>query len=76
MNFGLEQRPLNFLSPVTSLKILKEMGIPDHLTCLLRKLYAGQEALLQYSCLEIPWTEEPGGCNPQGHTESDTTEVT
>ena len=25
-------------------KILKEMGIPDHLTCLLRHLYAGQEA--------------------------------
>ena len=25
-------------------KILKEMGIPDHLTCLLRTLYAGQEA--------------------------------
>ena len=25
-------------------KILKEMGIPDHLTCLQRKLYAGQEA--------------------------------
>ena len=25
------------------LKILKEMGIPDHLTCLLRNLYAGQE---------------------------------
>ena len=25
-------------------KILKEMGIPDHLTCLLRKLYVGQEA--------------------------------
>ena len=25
-------------------KILKEMGIPDHPTCLLRKLYAGQEA--------------------------------
>ena len=24
-------------------KILKEMGIPDHLTCLLRNLYAGQE---------------------------------
>ena len=28
-------------------KILKEMGIPDHLTCLLRKLYAGQEATLE-----------------------------
>ena len=26
-------------------KILKKMGIPDHLTCLLRKLYAGQEAI-------------------------------
>ena len=25
-------------------KILKEMGIPDHLSCLLRNLYAGQEA--------------------------------
>ena len=25
-------------------KILKEMGIPDHLICLLRNLYAGQEA--------------------------------
>ena len=25
-------------------KILQEMGIPEHLTCLLRNLYAGQEA--------------------------------
>ena len=25
-------------------KILQEMGVPDHLTCLLRNLYAGQEA--------------------------------
>ena len=29
------------------LKILKEMGIPDHLTCLLRNMYAGQEAQLE-----------------------------
>ena len=28
-------------------KILKEMGIPDHLTCLLRKLHAGQEATVR-----------------------------
>ena len=28
-------------------KILKEMGIPDHLTCILRNLYAGQEATLR-----------------------------
>ena len=29
------------------LKILKDMGIPDHLTCLLRNLYAGQEATVR-----------------------------
>ena len=28
-------------------KILQEMGIPDHLTCLLRKLYAGQKAIVR-----------------------------
>ena len=28
-------------------KILKEIGIPDHLTCLLRNLYAGQEATVR-----------------------------
>ena len=28
-------------------KILKEMGIPDHLTCLLRNLYADQEATVR-----------------------------
>ena len=39
---------LTMLEPLTvwitkNWKILKEMGIPDHLTCLLRNLYAGQE---------------------------------
>ena len=29
------------------LKTLKEMGIPDHLTCLLSNLYAGQEAIVK-----------------------------
>ena len=28
-------------------KILKEMGIPEHLTCLLRNLYTGQEATVR-----------------------------
>ena len=28
-------------------KILKQMGIPDHMTCLLRNLYAGQEATVR-----------------------------
>ena len=31
----------------TNWKILKEMGTPDHLTCLLRNLYAGQEAIVR-----------------------------
>ena len=31
----------------TNWKILKEMGIPDHLTCLLSNLYAGQEATVR-----------------------------
>ena len=31
-------------------KILKEMRIPDHLTCLLRNLYAGQEATVRTGC--------------------------
>ena len=32
------------VDPHKLLEILKEMGIPDHLTCILRNLYAGQEA--------------------------------
>ena len=31
----------------TNWKILKEMGIPDHLTCFLKNLYAGQEATVR-----------------------------
>ena len=31
----------------TNWKILEEMGIPDHLTCILRNLYAGQEAIVR-----------------------------
>ena len=36
-------------------KILKEMGIPDHLTCLLRNLYAGQEATVRTGHGTIGW---------------------
>ena len=36
-------------------KILKEMGIPDHLTCLLRNLYAGQEATIRIGHGIIDW---------------------
>ena len=36
-------------------KILKEMGIPDHLTCLLRNLYAGQEATVRTGHETMNW---------------------
>ena len=36
-------------------KILKEMGIPDHLTCLLRNLYAGQEATVRTGHRKTDW---------------------
>ena len=36
-------------------KILKEMGIPDHLTCLLRNLYAGREATIRNEHGKTDW---------------------
>ena len=38
-------------------KILKEMGIPDHLTCLLRNLYAGQEAAVRTGYGTTDWVQ-------------------
>ena len=38
-------------------EILKEMGIPDHLTCLLRNLYAGQEATVRTGRGTTNWLE-------------------
>ena len=36
-------------------KILQEMGIPDHLTCLLRNLYADQEATVRTGHVTLDW---------------------
>ena len=38
-------------------KILKEMGTPDHLTCLLRNLYAGQEATVRTGHVTTYWIQ-------------------
>ena len=38
-------------------KILKEMGIPDHLTCLLRNVYAGQEATVRTGHGTTDWLQ-------------------
>ena len=39
----------------TNWKILKELGIPDHLTCLLRNLHAGQEATIRTGYGTMDW---------------------
>ena len=47
-------------------KILKEMGIPDHLTCLLRNLYAGQEATVRTRHGQMEWFKNGKGVH-QGY---------
>ena len=39
----------------TNWKILQEVGVPDHLTCLLRNLYAGQEAIVRTKYGTTDW---------------------
>ena len=45
-------------------KILKEMGIPDHLTCLLRNWYAGQEATVRTGHGTTDWFQIGKGVRP------------
>ena len=45
-------------------KILKEMGIPDHLTCLLRNLFAGQEAT------ELDMKQQTGSKSGKGYVKA------
>ena len=47
-------------------KILQEMGIPDHLTCLLRHLYAGQEATVRTGRGTTDWFKSGKGIH-QGY---------
>ena len=48
-------KAFDYVDHNTLWKILKEMGIPDHLTCLLRNLYAGQEATVRTTHGTIDW---------------------
>ena len=52
-------KPLTFQNKVW--KILKEMGIPDHLTCLLRNLYAGREATVRTGHETTDWFQNRKG---------------
>ena len=62
-NFGVlakdEQKSFysvtNYFYSTTNWKIHKEMGIPDHLTCFLRNLYAGQEATVRIGHGTTDW---------------------
>ena len=55
-------------------KILKEMGIPDHLSYLLRKLYAGQEATVRTGHGTTDWFQIGKGvcqgCHPKTYMQS------
>ena len=48
-------------------EILKEMGIPDHLTCLLRNLYAGQEATVRTGHGTTDWFQIGKGVRQAWH---------
>ena len=61
-NFRKTSASLTTLKPLsvqitTDWKILQEMGIPDHLTCLLRNLYAGQEATIRTGHGTMNWLQ-------------------
>ena len=54
--FALLTMPKPFTGWITTnWKILKEMGIPDHLTCLLRNLYEDQEATVRTRNGKTDW---------------------
>ena len=48
-------KPLTVWITTNSRKFLKEMGITEHLTCLLRNLYAGQEATIRTGHGKTDW---------------------
>jgi len=48
-------KAFDYVNHKTWWKILQEMGIPDHLTCLLRNLYEGQEATVRIGHGTTDW---------------------
>ena len=50
-------KPLTVCITTNCGKFLKEMGIQEHLTCLLRNLYAGQEAAVRTGCGTTGWVQ-------------------
>ena len=60
-------KPLTAWITINCGKILKEMGIPDHLICLLRNLYGGQEATVRTGHGTTDWFQIGKGVR-QGYT--------
>ena len=56
----IRPKPLTVWITTNCGKFLKKMGIPDHLTCLLRNLYAGQEATVRTGHRTIDWQQQTG----------------
>ena len=54
-------KAFDFVDHTKLWKILKDMRIPDHLTCLLRNLYAGQEATVRTGHETTDWFQIPKG---------------
>ena len=54
-------KPIDCVDHYKLWKILKEKGIPDHLTCLLRNLYAGQEAIVRIGHGTLDWFQTGKG---------------
>ena len=54
-------KPLTVWLTINCGKFQKEMGIPDHLTCLLRNLYAGREAIVRTGHGTIDWCQTGKG---------------
>ena len=63
--------PLTMINPLAVFKALKEMGIPDHLTCLLWNLCAGQGAAVRTGHATMDWFHIGKGVR-QGHPASST----
>ena len=63
---SLTDKTFDFVDHNKLCKILKEMGIPDHLNCLLRNLYAGQEATVRTGHGTTEWFQVGKGVH-QGY---------
>ena len=50
-------KAFDYVDHIKLWKILQEMGIPDHLTCLLRNLYAGQGATVRTKYGTTDWSQ-------------------